>query len=355
MAKEWYLLRSPHDQISGFEDEAFYDFGTEGFSEALDSCVARDVTIYNNDLTVANKTRAVITNNLTDTKLKSLVRHALVPIGSVTAGYYFYFDGRYWIVVSVVDNNGVYEKAILSLCNYLLTWINDDGKITQRWTNITSASQYNNGETASRYYTIRTDQLMIIMPNDSECLLLHTGQRFIIDKRCQIYEERFDNAVESNTENDLITYKITRVDSVLYDYINGGLFQLLVTQDEQHETDGYYTVDGNGYWLCYEPAEPDSEEPRSCKIIYDSDEIFNTLDAGIFFARFYDSEGVEVEAVPTWSITGDLDELLFVEAMDNSISIAANNKRLINKSFTLTLSCDDYTSDSITFTVRPFI
>jgi len=355
MAKEWYLLKSPHDQISGYEDEAFDDYGQEGFFEALDSFIATDVKLYNYDLSKCTELRAVIQNALTDTKLKSLVRHALVPIGTCVAGDYFNWDNRFWIVVSVVDNNGVYEKAILSLCNYKLTWINSSGAIVQRWTNITSASQYNNGETASRYYTLRTDQLMVVMPNDTECLLLHIGQRFIIDKRCEIYESTFDDSIQSNTENEVITYKITRVDSILYDYTNGGLFQLLVTQDEQHEKDGYYKVNKNGYWLCYEPAEPDVSIPSSCKIVYDSDEIYNGLDAGVFLARFYDNDGNEISAIPTWEIVSDYTDYLIVSYDEDRIYIAANNKKLINKQFVLNLTCDNFEPDSITITVRSFI
>ena len=39
MAKEWYLLKSPHSQLSGFEDDALYDFAQEGFQEALDYAI----------------------------------------------------------------------------------------------------------------------------------------------------------------------------------------------------------------------------------------------------------------------------------------------------------------------------
>ena len=43
MAIEWYLMKTPYDQLSGFESEALNDFGAEGFLEALDSGIALDV------------------------------------------------------------------------------------------------------------------------------------------------------------------------------------------------------------------------------------------------------------------------------------------------------------------------
>ena len=88
MAIEWYLMKSPHDQLSGFESEALNDFGKEGFLEALDSDIALDVELYNYDLSECTKLRAIFNNRLTDTKLKTLVRHLLVPIGSCHAGMY---------------------------------------------------------------------------------------------------------------------------------------------------------------------------------------------------------------------------------------------------------------------------
>ena len=51
--------------------------------------------------------------------------------------------------------DGMYEKAVLVLCNYLLTWKNENGDIIQRWVNASSASQYNNGETSNKFYFVR--------------------------------------------------------------------------------------------------------------------------------------------------------------------------------------------------------
>ena len=133
MAKEWYLLSTPNDQVSGYESEAFEDFATEGFLESLSSSLADDIEICNYDLSECKKSRAIILNKTQDTKLKSLTRNILLPIGSCVAGNYIKYDDRYWIVVGFVDNNKIYEKAIVVLCNYLLSWVNHEGKIIQRW------------------------------------------------------------------------------------------------------------------------------------------------------------------------------------------------------------------------------
>ena len=75
MAKEWYLLSTPNDQVSGYESEAFEDFAAEGFLESLSSSLADDIEICNYDLSECKKSRAIILNKTQDTKLKSLTRN----------------------------------------------------------------------------------------------------------------------------------------------------------------------------------------------------------------------------------------------------------------------------------------
>ena len=357
MAKEWYLLKSPHDQVSGFESDALNDFGAEGFLEALDSDMAVDAELYNYDLSECTPIRAIFSNRLTDTKLKSLVRHLLVPIGSCHAGMYAKVKGRFWLIVSIVDDNGVYEKAILSICNYVLSWLNKDGDPVQRWANIISASQYNNGEHENLNYTIRSDQLLISLPDDDESLMLEQNMRFVIDKRCKLYERDFSDDTVAITGKPVITYELTRVDSIIYDYQDSGLHQIMVTQDEQHKDDGYYVIDGKGYWLCEAPRLSQStKESSRCSIDYEDAVIYNDIEPAAFIARFYDGNGTEIKGVsPEWNISGDFAELLDITYMDNDIVISANNKKLINKEFVLTLRADGYLEDSLNVAVRTFM
>ena len=249
MAKEWYLMTGDN-LLSGVEDEAFDDFGASSFLEALQTNIASDVELCNYDLSICTPMRAIVQNNTADTKSNTMMRQVLFPIGSSKAGMYVKYKGRYWLIVGLVDDNKVYEKAVVALCNYLISWVNPQGKIVQRWVSASSASQYNNGETSTQYYFVRSDQLMVLTPDDDECLLLNSGQRFIIDRRCSVYEKKYTAAELQSARNPLTVYKITRVDSVLFDYQDSGHSEFMAYQDEQHEADGYYIIDGKGYWLC---------------------------------------------------------------------------------------------------------
>ena len=357
MAQSWYLMQPPHMQLSGFESEALNDFGEEGFFEALESDVALDVELYNFDLSECTPIRAIFNNRLTDTKLKTLVRHLLVPIGSCHAGMYAKVKGRFWLIVGIVDDNGIYEKAILSICNYQLTWLNDAGKPVQRWANIISASQYNNGEHENLDFTIRSDQLLISLPDDDESLMIRQNDRFVVDRRCRIYEKEFGENVVFDTSKPVITYEVTRVDSVLYDYQDSGLHQIMMTQDEQHKDDGYYVVDGNGYWLCGAPnSSIEGQSPLTCEILCEDTTIYNGIEPVVFIPKFYDEDGNACLGIePEWSIDGEYSELLNVEKEDDTIIVSADNKKLLNHSFTLTLSASGYNKTSMRFSVESFM
>ncbi|MBQ2396122.1 MAG: hypothetical protein II304_03640 [Bacteroidales bacterium] len=356
MSQEWYLMNTNHDTVSGFESDNFENFAMDAFSEALESSLGQNVEICNYDLTIRTPQKVIMNGSVQDTKLNSITRQMLAPIGTCMAGQYVFYKDRYWLIVGLVDDNGFYEKAVLLLCNFLLTWKNRNNKIIQRWACVSSASQYNNGETSNQFMFIRSDQLMILTPRDDECLLIPHKQRFIIDTRCEIYEKTFSPDVIVDTSNELITYEITRMDNVIYNYQNSGHSEYMATQDEQHENDGYYVVNGKGYWLCDIPSQNDNKmEVLSCEIICDEPVVYNSLEPTIFKAKFYDSNGNEIEINPQWELDCDFAENLNIEYISNSICISVNNKKLLNKSFELSLSAEHYTPVTIAVKIKAFM
>lgn len=355
MAKEWYLLKSPYYATGGFEQEVLDEYSQDSFAETLLTDMASDVELCNYDLSESTELRVIVQGNVGDTALQTMSRQVLAPIGSLKAGYYIKYKNRYWLITGLVDNNGIYEKAVIVICNYLLSWINSSGKIIQRWVNATSASQYNNGETGMKYYFVRSDQLMIFTPDDDECLLLDTDMRFIIDKRCKIYERDMPSGTTVNTSNPLVVYKLTRSDTVLYDYQDSGHSAFMAYQDEQQDQDGYYVIDGKGYWLCDVPKKDKSSAP-ACEILYDEDVIYLDLEPSVFIAKFTDSNGdVDTTTTPVWEINN----CSFIDDLDiayenNSIQISVKNKKLINKSFELSLGGFNYTPTTLKITIKTF-
>lgn len=338
--KDWYLINS-NSMTSGDENSVLTAYKNDAFEELLATDAAQDVEICNYDLSVCTKTRAVVQNRTQDTRLKTLNRQVLVKIGTLKSGMYVKIGSRYWLVVGLVDNNNVYEKAVAVLCNYNLTWLNSENKPIQRWCNITSASQYNNGESGDVNRTFRSDTLMVLTPDDEECLMLDSGKRFIIDQRCEIYAKYIPDNTMMDTSRRVAVYEVTRTDSVLYDYLDSGHFEFMLTQCEQGTKDGFYRIDGKGYWLSggYEPDNSlPSESTLHCKIVSESDELYNGIDEAKFTAIFYDSNGNEVNIAPVWEIKCDFTENLNIRYEGKSIYIFADDYTLTNKTFELVLT-----------------
>lgn len=353
--KEWYLMQPP-TMIGGEENDSFLEFKDDAFNELLGTDFASDIEICNYDLSETKQIRAIIQNKTSDTELQSLGRQMLAPIGTCKAGMYVKYKNRYWLIVGLVDDNMVYEKAVLSLCNQKLMWINHKGKVVQRWANVVSASQYNNGETNMRLYFVRSDQLLVSLPDDDESLSIPHGHRFIIDKRCRVYEKQFDGTVLKDTGKPVTTYQLTRSDTVLYNYGDSGHMEFIATQDEKHEDDGYYVVDGTPCWLCGVPKNnTDKKQILSPSIIYDSADIYNGIEPGVFIAEFLDADGNVADIIPKWTVNCDFADRLKIIKQDNSIIISADDTKLVNKSFGLSLDGDGYTTTSITVTIKPFL
>ncbi len=332
---------SPPSMYSGDESSVLSVYKDDAFDELLSTDAAQDVEICNFDLSVCIPTRAIVQNKTQDTRLKTLNRQVLVKIGTLKAGMYVKIGTRYWLVIGLVDNNMVYEKAVVILCNYYLSWIGRNNQPVQRWCNITSASQYNNGESGDVNRTFRSDTLMVLTPDDEECLMLDSGKRFIVDQRCEIYSKYISESTMQDLSKKVAVYEVTRTDSVLFDYLDSGHFEFMLTQCEQGAEDGFYRIGGKGYWLCggYKPDDTTPTEPNlHCKILSDSDVLYNGINEVCFSPIFFDENGDEVDVKPNWEVKCGFLDKLSIRYEEKSILIFADDYSLTNKSFELLLS-----------------
>ena len=334
MSQAWYLMNSPPNRVSGFEDENYIDFAQEGFNELLNTFIAESLILFNSNLSKTQNIKGVVQNNVPDTKLKTFERQVLLPIGTCKAGMYIYYKNRYWIISGLVDNNQMYEKAIITLCQYKLKWQNSNNEIVERWTNVLSASQYNNGETGNKTITLQSNQLMLFMPMDNETILLDNPKRFFITK---------------NTVNPKV-YILTRNDDVIYDYGNdGGCINLIVTQDQ------IKTTDRPDLMLC-DYISPTSSGGDVSGWNMEIEYLGNpTLKIGgnykTFTAKLFDNNNNLISITPVWTIdkyTNSFD----VITTDNELKIKINNVNLSGEIITLTAT-DSYSniSKSIQLTI----
>ena len=69
MAKEWYLMNTNHDTVSGYESEDFDNLAQDAFAEALQSSLGIDVEICNYDLSQREHKRVIVQGNIQDIRL----------------------------------------------------------------------------------------------------------------------------------------------------------------------------------------------------------------------------------------------------------------------------------------------
>ncbi len=341
MAVEWYLMNSPPNRYSGFEDDDFAYFGTEGFNELLYSCISDEVTLYNYDLSVSETARCIVRGNIADTTLKSLNRVFIFNIGTVKAGMYVFFDNSYWLIIGYPGNNKIYEKVTAVLCQYQIKWQNSKGNIIKRWVNLTTASKYDIGETNTQKAILTTNNLTILIPNDTESMELER-KRVFIDK---------------NTKNPSKVFKITRNDDVLYEYnSHGGVLSFIADKTELNPK-----TDNTGLGICgYIPPAPSCGRASGLypvpKIIYNGKPAIK-LGGNFKRARgvFVDFNGDCAEGSGLWIVDCEFKDKLIIVSNGNQIKIKAPDiyEDLIGRSFKLIFS--DKTKsvfDKMTFTIE---
>ena len=252
--QEWYLIDRPSTTSGGYENEAFNDYRNDAMYDMLETELASTVTLHNYDLSVSTEIRCIIQGNSADTQLKSMERIGLFVRGTVKAGMYIFFENKYWLITGYPSYNGIYEKAVMQLCQYKLRWQNADGEIIERWCNTTSASKYDTGETGGSTIILTSDNLTLLLPNDDESLDLD-GKRVFIDKR---------------KINPTKVYKITRTDSVLYDYVeeHGGVLSFIADKTELNTNTDNQELRICDYIDPTTPSDPD-ENPDETTVLTD--------------------------------------------------------------------------------------
>ena len=112
-SKSWYRMTRPLFN-SGFEDNEFWAYGQDGFQEVLDSFLGSDVLIYDKRISTSpQEVRAIVQNKTSDVFNSTTVRQILCNIGILKCGQYVKFEDAFWLVVTLPDNNRIYEKAVL--------------------------------------------------------------------------------------------------------------------------------------------------------------------------------------------------------------------------------------------------
>lgn len=220
MAKEWYLLGSSN--ISGFEEGNFIgDRG--GFSELINSFMGKTIQVFGDKPTNdPHEIRAIVQNVTADTPPSGSYRQVLAEIGSLQCGQLLQFDDRHWLVTSLVDNNRLYDKAVVWHCNFMLNFIPPSSEAIVTYPVVVhNATQYTSGVEEQRMMTVGATQRLIFLPYNDDTIDVDHDFRLLIDRRLA----------------KPTAYRITHVDTEQFNYDGYGVLRWTVTEDVLRASD----------------------------------------------------------------------------------------------------------------------
>ena len=232
--KSFYLMNA--STTGGFENEEFDNWHQAFENDTLNSFMAQVVENYGDRMTNEPKSdKAVIQAVTEDSYNKMSIRQILCRQGFVQCGDLLKVGERWWIVVSLVDNNGVYEKAIMYYCNVMLNWTSPITLQTVTYpVYVHNATQYNSGERARDYMVIVSSQRVIYFPCNEETVVLDNDYRFLIDKN----------------KREPSTWKIAQVDTENDAWDGRGIVRVMAVEDEHGNTDDdEHMLADNNKWL----------------------------------------------------------------------------------------------------------
>jgi hypothetical protein len=320
--QDWYLMTSTTrpNLTGGFENEAYLNYKDDAFAETLDTDIASNVTLYSSDLSTNLLTRCVIQNNVSDSQDKSVERQCLFQIGTLKKYTYLFFDNKYWLIINYISNNGLYEKAIVRLCNYMIKFQSPIGTILSYYCIDESSTSIGLDENKS--ITTVDGIHRIKLPFDDNTKLMAVDRRFFIDK------------------SGKTTCKVTHVNNTEFDYGDRGLIVLTTNEDAYKPN-----VDINGVCDYFSPTTP-TPTPQSGQTYYSiltCSNLKNEITSGSYrfiTATLYDNEStINTTAIPIFSYVypvGFENQFTVTPVNDHKIKLAVkDNTKLINQKVTV--------------------
>lgn len=117
------------------------------------------------------------TDNLNEKTIYTL------PGETVLCGSMIYWMNNYWLVTECDADTEIQTKAKMLQCNFLLKWVNDEGRVCEQWCIIEDGTKYLTGEYEDRNFIVTRGDSRIAMTiaRNDETVKLNRKHRFLID------------------------------------------------------------------------------------------------------------------------------------------------------------------------------
>ena len=239
---------------------------------------------------------------------------------------------EYWICTQSFNIDQIHYEGTFTLCNWMLKWQDNTGKILEYPCYDINATQYNSGERFNQEITVGSSQHIITLPCDENTIQLSTPQRFILDK---------------NNANPT-TFIVTQNDNTSYNYGEKGLVKITVYEHPYNKEKDRIDL---GICDYKEPNTPENTDSDiiTAKIVYDSLIIKSGGDSQTYIGKFYRNNNEIQDIVCEWQIIGDFVDQLSIVENDNSITISIDNDEFVDEELRLVFfdKNDDSVRDSV--------
>ena len=342
-SKQWYLMSRPLFN-SGYEDDEFFAYGVDGFNEILNSFAGEIIEVYDKKIYVKPMfVRAIVQNVTSDVITNSYIRQVLCNVGVLKCGQYIKIRGSYWIVSSLPDNNGIYEKAVLWKCKYAIRFVSPlTGNIVEYPTYSLNSTQYGTGELNKTNISVGEAQHLVYLPYNEETILLDTRFRFIMDRN------KKNPSVYRITQVDPVSYAVGFDDAVGLDN-EDGILQWSVLETQFNEKTDNRALMVADYYTSQTVVTPNHGSGQSV-VLHDLDGDFRLAVGEIkrFSVSFGGDSGTVATPFP-YSVSinqeGDIVEVGDV-SVDGFSVIAHKDYNNVGKKVLITVVCDGIDSNA---------
>ena len=190
MSKDWYLLNTRPNHVSGFETQEFSEHAG-AFEELLEySPEGEDIFIEDSEESV----RVILQNTQRDFQ-----RTILSTMGLLSKGNIITIRNEKWLVIGLFKDNTVFQTAQVQKCNTLLKWI-DNNQIHSYPCILEFNTRSNFGVKDDRIMSLADGRRQVIVGQNEHTRKIKRDKRFLFGGEAFIVID-FDNVSDEGITN----------------------------------------------------------------------------------------------------------------------------------------------------------
>jgi hypothetical protein len=127
-----------------------------------------------------------------------------------------------WLITDLDANDEVYASGMMQRCNYLLKWLNADGRVIEKWCIVEDGTKYLIGEHQGNIMTIGDARIAITIGKDNDTDEIGRGKRFLIDDM---------------DSKSVLAYQVTKPNKLSNIYNGKGVFKFILNEVNMTDDD----------------------------------------------------------------------------------------------------------------------